>query len=49
VDHEAADRGWMGESDAPAGSHILLLSFEELDSILREGIPTAWFTNEMGD
>lgn len=44
VDQEPIDRGWMGESDAPAGSHILVLSFDELDSILREGIPAEWFT-----
>jgi hypothetical protein len=44
VDHEANDRGWMGETDAPAGSHVLVLSFEELDSVLREGIPADWFT-----
>jgi hypothetical protein len=44
VNGEENDRGWMGESDAAAGSHVLLLSFEELDSALREGIPADWFT-----
>ncbi|MCA2320807.1 hypothetical protein JF732_11850 [Mycobacterium intracellulare] len=44
VDQEATDRGWMGESDAPAGSHVIVLSFAELDSILRQGIPADWFT-----
>jgi hypothetical protein len=44
IDQEVTDRGWMGESDAPAASHILLLGFEELDSILREGIPADWFS-----
>ncbi|ORW78193.1 hypothetical protein AWC25_06280 [Mycobacterium sherrisii] len=44
VDQEPNDRGWMGESDALAASHILVLSFEELDLILREGIPKDWFT-----
>lgn len=34
----------MGETDAPAASHVLVLSFEELDSILRQGIPKDWFT-----
>lgn len=44
VDQEATDRGWMGQNDAPAGSHVLVMSFEELDSALREGIPADWFT-----
>lgn len=44
VDQEPTDRGWMGETDAPAASHVLVLSFEELDSALREGIPADWFT-----
>lgn len=50
VDHEPTERGWMGETDAPAGSHVLVLSFEELDAVLREGIPADWFTvNVQGD
>lgn len=50
VDQESTDRGWMGETDAPAGSHVLVLSFEELDSALREGVPPDWFTlNIRGD
>lgn len=44
VDQEPTDRGWMGESDAPAASHILLLDFEELDVALREDVPADWFT-----
>ncbi|WP_141120357.1 hypothetical protein [Mycobacterium malmoense] len=44
VDQEPTDRGWMGESDAPAASHILILNFEELDVALREGVPADWFT-----
>lgn len=44
IDQEPTDRGWMGETDAPAASHVLVLSFEELDSILRQGIPKDWFT-----
>jgi hypothetical protein len=44
VDQEATDRGWMAESDAPAASHVLLLSYNQLDSALREGIPPEWFT-----
>lgn len=44
VDQEPTDRGWMGESDAPAASHILTLNFEELDVALREGVPADWFT-----
>jgi hypothetical protein len=44
VNQEADDRGWMGETDALAGSHILVLSFEEVDCVLRQGIPADWFT-----
>ncbi|WP_142393992.1 hypothetical protein [Mycobacterium kansasii] len=44
VDEEATDRGWMAKSDAAAASHILVLTFEELDTLLREGIPADWFT-----
>ncbi|KZS83435.1 hypothetical protein B4U45_14120 [Mycobacterium persicum] len=44
VDDEATDRGWMAESDAVQASHILVLTFEELDTLLREGIPADWFT-----
>lgn len=49
VDQEPIDRGWMGETDAPAGSHIIVLSFEELDSVLRDGIPADWFTSKPSD
>lgn len=49
VDQEPTDRGWMGETDAPAGSHIIVLSFEVLDSVLRDGIPADWFTNKSSD
>jgi hypothetical protein len=44
VNQEATDRGWMTEHNAIAGSHVIVHSFEELDSILREGIPADWFT-----
>ncbi|WP_156764414.1 hypothetical protein [Mycobacterium sp. E3247] len=44
VDQESTDRGWMGETDAPAASHVLVLNFDELDSALREGVPADWFT-----
>lgn len=48
VDQEPTDRGWMGETDAPAGSHVLVLNFEELDSVLRQGIPADWFAINIG-
>ncbi|CQD10286.1 hypothetical protein BN000_02112 [Mycobacterium europaeum] len=43
VDHEPSDRGWMPEHDAIAASHLIVLSFEELDEALRQGIPRDWF------
>ncbi|VBA45051.1 hypothetical protein LAUMK13_05327 [Mycobacterium innocens] len=50
VDQEATDRGWMSEHDAIAASHAIVLSFEELDAVLRQGVPPAWFTiNVIGD
>ncbi|MBZ4533765.1 hypothetical protein [Mycobacterium avium] len=44
VDGEPIDRGWMPEHDAVAASHLMLLSFEELDGALRQGIPPDWFS-----
>ncbi|WP_156660576.1 hypothetical protein [Mycobacterium sp. 852002-10029_SCH5224772] len=44
VDRESTDRGWMPEHDAVAASHLIVLSFEELDDILRQGIPPDWFS-----
>lgn len=37
------DRGWMSESDAVSFSHAVLLSYEELESELKKGIPPEWF------
>jgi hypothetical protein len=44
VDQESIDRGRMSEHNAIAASHVLILSFEELDAVLREGIPPDWFS-----
>lgn len=44
VDHETTDRGWMGEHDAIAASHVIVLDFERLEEALREGIPSDWFS-----
>ncbi|BBX99004.1 hypothetical protein [Mycobacterium lacus] len=44
VDQDATDRGWMSEHDAIAGSHVIVLSFDELDATLREGISPDWFS-----
>src|SRR5262249_16628981 len=44
VDHESVDRGWMGEGDAIAFSHAIVLTYEELDRALREGVPSDWFS-----
>lgn len=44
VDPEPTDRGWMGETDARAASHVITRSFEELDAELRKGIPPDWFS-----
>ncbi|BCQ10175.1 hypothetical protein JMUB5695_03630 [Mycobacterium heckeshornense] len=43
VDEEPVDRGWMGENDAVPFSHAIVLSYEELDAVLREGVPDDWF------
>ena len=43
VDDEPAPRGWMGETDAISFSHAIVLTFEELDRELREGVPSDWF------
>jgi hypothetical protein len=43
VDQEPTDRGWMGENDAVAFSHAIVMSYGELDDTLREGIPDDWF------
>lgn len=45
VDEEPIDRGWMGENDAIAFSHAIVLTYEELDATLREGIPADWFAS----
>ncbi|ELP44382.1 hypothetical protein O979_22195 [Mycobacterium avium subsp. paratuberculosis 10-4404] len=34
----------MPEHDAVAASHLMRLSFEELDGALRQGIPPDWFS-----
>lgn len=47
IDQEVIDRGWMSEHDAIAASHVIVLSFEKLDAVLREGIPRAWFTTNI--
>lgn len=44
VDGESTDRGWMPEHDAVAASRLIVLSFEELDEKLRQGIPPDWFS-----
>ncbi|WP_245850227.1 hypothetical protein [Mycobacterium angelicum] len=44
VDQEARDRGWTGESDAPAASHVIVRSFNELDAELRRDVPHDWFS-----
>jgi hypothetical protein len=44
VNQETTDRGWMGEHDAVAASHVIVLSFQELDEALRAGVPTDWFS-----
>ncbi|HYB36839.1 MAG TPA: hypothetical protein VEF72_14510 [Mycobacterium sp.] len=43
VDQEPVDRGWMGENDAVPFSHAIVLTYEELDVALREGVPDDWF------
>lgn len=49
VDHESTDRGWMPEHDAIAASHLIVLTFEELDETLRRGIPREWFSIKVVD
>lgn len=44
VGNESQDRGWMGESDAVGFSHAIVLTFEELDEVLRRGIPAEAFS-----
>ncbi|MDY6998143.1 MAG: hypothetical protein SW019_16215 [Actinomycetota bacterium] len=44
VGHELQDRGWMGESDAVGFSHAIVLTFEELNEVLRQGIPGEAFS-----
>lgn len=44
VDDEPSDRGWMPEHGAIAASHLIVLTFEDLDSVLRQGVPSDWFT-----
>jgi hypothetical protein len=43
VDGEPIDRGWMGETDAISFSHAIVLSYEELCTRLKDGIPADWF------
>jgi hypothetical protein len=43
VDEEPVDRGWMGENDAVPFSHAIVLTYEELDAVVREGVPEEWF------
>lgn len=45
VDDEGLDRGWMGRNEAIAFSHAIILTFEELDQTLRQGIPVEAFEN----
>lgn len=40
---ESIDRGWMGRSDAISFSHAIVLTFEELDRLVRSGIPEDGF------
>jgi hypothetical protein len=34
----------MTEHNAVAGSHVIVLGFNELEEVLREGIPSDWFS-----
>lgn len=43
VDQEPVDRGWLGENDAVPFSHAIVLTYDELDATLREGVPDDWF------
>ncbi|WP_156920438.1 hypothetical protein [Segniliparus rugosus] len=47
VDQEPAYRGWMTQSGATVFSHVVVLTYEELDARLREGVPPGWFTLEL--
>lgn len=40
---ESAERCWMGRSDAIAFSHAIFVSYEELNKLVREGIPAQGF------
>lgn len=44
VNDESTDRGWMTEHNAVAGSHVIVLGFNELEEVLQEGIPSDWFS-----
>ncbi len=46
VDREPSTRGWMGETDAISFSHAIVLSYDELEHELQQGIPADWFTPE---
>ncbi len=39
----------MPEHEAIAASHLIVLSYEELDEILRQGIPRDWFSIKVTD
>ena len=49
VDQEPVDRGWMGENDAIPFSHVITMTFDELDRVLRDGISPDWFTVNVVD
>ncbi|TDZ93540.1 hypothetical protein [Mycobacteroides salmoniphilum] len=44
VEGEPSDRGWLAEIDAVTFSHLLEMTYGDLDSLMREGIPSDWFT-----
>ncbi|WP_330182172.1 hypothetical protein OHB26_38595 [Nocardia sp. NBC_01503] len=44
VDDEPLDRGSLKPSDATKFSHPLVMSYEQVDQIYREGLPDEWFT-----
>lgn len=46
---EEVDRCWMGRSDAIAFSHGILISFEELNEIVQEGLPSDGFKVDVRD
>ncbi|MEU7142894.1 hypothetical protein ABZ942_25850 [Nocardia sp. NPDC046473] len=43
VDDEAIDRGHLGEIDAVRFSHPLVMTYEEVDSVFKSGLPQGWF------